>query len=333
MMQRTLLVGLTALLFVAPTALDTSSISPAPHPQNITSRILYVGGSGPDNYTQIQQAIDNASNGDTVYVYHGVYSEYHPSGQWGYCVQINKSIALIGEDPDQTIINGTGQGIVVKVAANSVDISGFTIQNSGGALYAGIRIMDYYMQTTIHNNILRNNSAGIYIFLNRDVTIQNNTIEENGDGIIFFDGRTCLISQNLIQNNTRGLSLTYGDYNGIPVDCIIRDNIIRDNAVGVAADNTRFSIRFNNFIQNQKQAQVGKGVYLSSLLLLLKIRVQWYKNYWDDWRLPIPRPIIGIGAIAIQGLHGDRPIAVFLYVEIDRYPHKAPYDIQGFPEK
>jgi parallel beta-helix repeat protein len=332
MMQKTLHVGLIFLLIAASIAPSASSTSSTVYPQRSMSRILYVGGSGPENYTQIQQAIDNASDGDIVYVYHGVYSEYHPSGQWGYCVQINKSIALIGEDPTKTIINGTGQGIVVKVVANAVDISGFTIQNSGGALYGGIRIMDYYMQTTIHNNILRNNSAGIYIFLNRDVTIQNNTIEGNDDGIIFFDGRTCFISHNLIRNNTRGLSLTYGDYNGIPVDCIVRDNIIRDNAVGVAAENTRFSIRFNNFIRNQKQAEVRKGVYLSSLLLLLKIRVEWYKNYWDDWKIPIPRPVLGVGVIAIQGIHGDLPIVVYPCVEIDRYPHRTSYTIQGFPD-
>jgi len=30
---------------------------------------LYVGGSGPGNYTSIQDAIDDASDGDTVYVY------------------------------------------------------------------------------------------------------------------------------------------------------------------------------------------------------------------------------------------------------------------------
>ena len=29
---------------------------------------LYVGGSGPGNYSSIQDAIDNASDGDTVYV-------------------------------------------------------------------------------------------------------------------------------------------------------------------------------------------------------------------------------------------------------------------------
>jgi hypothetical protein len=30
---------------------------------------LYVGGSGPGNYMKIQDAVDNASNGDTVFVF------------------------------------------------------------------------------------------------------------------------------------------------------------------------------------------------------------------------------------------------------------------------
>ncbi|HWR28033.1 MAG TPA: hypothetical protein VN377_06325, partial [Candidatus Thermoplasmatota archaeon] len=48
---------------------------------------LYVGGSGSNNYTMIQDAIDNASDGDTVFVFNGMYVGY---------VIINKSINLIG---------------------------------------------------------------------------------------------------------------------------------------------------------------------------------------------------------------------------------------------
>jgi nitrous oxidase accessory protein NosD len=149
---------------------------------------------------------------------------------------------------------------------------------------------------------------------------------------MFYDGKTIFIQYNLIRNNSNGLSLTYGDYTGFPIDSIVRDNIIRDNAVGVNGENTRFSIQFNNFINNKKQTQVRKGVYLSSLPLLLKLRIQWYKNYWSEWRLPLPRPILGIGVIAIHGIHNDVPIAIFPYLEIDRYPHTAPYTIRGFPK-
>ena len=42
---------------------------------NMDSNTLYVGGSGPDNYTKIQDALDDANPGDTVFVYNGKYLE------------------------------------------------------------------------------------------------------------------------------------------------------------------------------------------------------------------------------------------------------------------
>ena len=60
---------------------------------------LYVGGSGEGNYSKIQDAIDNSSNGDTVYVYNGIYYEF---------ILINKQITLRGEDKNNTIIEGSG---------------------------------------------------------------------------------------------------------------------------------------------------------------------------------------------------------------------------------
>lgn len=40
---------------------------------NGEGKTLYVGGSGPGNYTTIQSAINESSNGDTVFVYSGIY--------------------------------------------------------------------------------------------------------------------------------------------------------------------------------------------------------------------------------------------------------------------
>ena len=36
---------------------------------------LYVGGSGPGNFSKIQDAVDNTSDGDIVFVYSGFYQE------------------------------------------------------------------------------------------------------------------------------------------------------------------------------------------------------------------------------------------------------------------
>ena len=37
--------------------------------RNYDGNTLYVGGSGPENYSRIQDAVDNASMGDTIFVY------------------------------------------------------------------------------------------------------------------------------------------------------------------------------------------------------------------------------------------------------------------------
>ena len=86
-------------------------------PSGIT---LYVGGSGPDNYTKIQDAIDNASDGDTIFVYSGTYFEH---------VVVDKQLYLIGEDKNSTIIDGEGSEDVVVIYADGVTIQQFTIRS------------------------------------------------------------------------------------------------------------------------------------------------------------------------------------------------------------
>ncbi len=53
----------------------------------------------PDDYPTIQAAIDNANAGDTVFVKEGTYNE---------TIVITKSISLIGEERETTVINSNG---------------------------------------------------------------------------------------------------------------------------------------------------------------------------------------------------------------------------------
>ena len=58
---------------------------------------LYVGGSGPGNYTKIQDAINDANDGDTVYVYSGFYVEisiYHMFNAKLFCEIQSKVIYI-----------------------------------------------------------------------------------------------------------------------------------------------------------------------------------------------------------------------------------------------
>ena len=58
---------------------------------------LYVGGSGLENYTRIQDAIDNASDGDTVFVFNGTYFE---------SLNVWNGILLCGQDGTQPLSMG-----------------------------------------------------------------------------------------------------------------------------------------------------------------------------------------------------------------------------------
>lgn len=86
-MRKAVVVGIVSMLFMPSMAINENMN----HISFITDgygRTLYVGGNGPNNYTKIQDAIDNANDGDTVFVYNGIYYER---------LFINKTINLIGE--------------------------------------------------------------------------------------------------------------------------------------------------------------------------------------------------------------------------------------------
>ena len=88
-------------------------------PLTAKATTLYVGGAGPGNYTTIQDAMNASSAGDTIYVYSGIYFEHVP---------VNKTLSLVGEDKNTTIVDGGGNGNVVKVTADWVNITGFSVR-------------------------------------------------------------------------------------------------------------------------------------------------------------------------------------------------------------
>jgi parallel beta-helix repeat protein len=121
----------------------------------------------------IQDLINNASDGDTIYI---------PSGTYHENIFINKSISLIGEDKNTTIIDGGANVDVIFIFSDWVNISGFTIQNSSDN--AGIKIISKYCN--IFNNIFLDNQVGIYSYASNDNIIKRNIfIDELIDVYIF----------------------------------------------------------------------------------------------------------------------------------------------------
>ncbi len=153
------------------------------------------------DYTNIQDAIDNASNGDTIFVCNGTYIGI---------IIINKTISLIGESKENTIIDGDYIGDVVNIKADFVNISEFTIKNSGKTCFYSTNNIDSIIEIHSENNSVTNiimkcdpgepgligNPAGIRIdsYCNSNIIRYNNIIETN-------DAITSFSSGNEISNN------------------------------------------------------------------------------------------------------------------------------------
>ena len=216
--------------------------------------ILYVGGSGPGNYSTIQEAIDNASYLDTIFVYSGVYYEN---------VKIYTTVVLIGEDKESTIIDAGGSGDVIYVTADNVKITGFSIINSGSYwLEAGIEL-NRIENCIITENIISNCGFGIAPFITTDVTISFNIIKDNDFGISTHDTSYSNISKNSILNNRRGIYLNEVSY------CKIGKNIFIDNQ-----RHFDFYGIFQNKINNnywKRFANIGPKLLLGKLFLLVPL--------------------------------------------------------------
>ncbi|UCF49243.1 MAG: right-handed parallel beta-helix repeat-containing protein, partial [Thermoplasmatales archaeon] len=194
----------------------------------ISRGILYVGGSGEGNYTSIQDAIDNASNGETVVV-------LNDSSPYVENVVIDKTIILIGEDKESTIIDGGESGNTIEISANNTVIRNFTITKGTNGLYlnSGCEYNDIY------NNKIEENSIGIYLF---DVckwnTFESNIIENNtDDGIHLHYGG---VSDNNDFNSFLNNSVSYNSGDGIDIGSTCSGNVLDGN---VLDGNVGFGVR------------------------------------------------------------------------------------------
>ena len=247
MKRKWLAIGIILLFFTTGIIPSTAQDIEKPLPTTRGSW-LYAGGSGPGNYTKIQDAVDNASDGDTVFVYDDS-SPYYEN------IEVNKRINLFGESRYSTVIDGGENGDVIQIYTDNVSICELNIQNS--SLYPqtpggyGI-LLDFGNHCTIKNNIITHTHSGIRIPKNSHSNlVSDNYIIENqdcGTGIsvgYFWENSE---GNNRIINNTISDSFT-----GINI-CSSSGNEIRNNTMknmneGIILICSEQSIIFGNHIE------------------------------------------------------------------------------------
>jgi parallel beta-helix repeat protein len=181
---------------------------------------LYVGGSGPGNYTSIQEAIYNATGGDTVFV-------YDDSSPYFEHVTVNKAIKLLGENAETTVIDGNSSGNVVYITSDLVTVSGFTITHG-------------------MNGVLLN-SRTTNVTLSRNIITENTLTGINCSGFCEHNQ----ITENIISFNRNGTYMSAGSYNEIYGNTFSNNELYGLVLMMWCNEN---EIHSNNFIKNKINA-------------------------------------------------------------------------------
>jgi len=241
-------------------------------------------------YSTIMEAINKSSEGDTILVSKGIYNE---------TFSIDKSITLIGENKDNTIIRGNNTDDLINITANYVNISGFTIKNSGDkfsqGVYSSIYISSDYIIIS-DNNISSNKNYGLYLTSgSKNNKIFNNFFSENRNSIYLYNGNeNNIYSNDFLYNTDYGIYLASRSNNNL-----IYNNVFSENRCGIRIKSSEGNeITQNLFANNVQGVYCCCGaryniVFLNSFknnsLLNANDRNinSWdngtYGNYWDDY--------------------------------------------------
>ncbi len=211
MKRKWLAVGII-LLFIG-TSIIPSTAQDTENPlQTSSGKWWYVGGSGPGNYTRIQDAINASLDGDTIFVFEGTYYEN---------ILIQKAINLLAENVYMTTIIGDYSGnylSTITIQHSNVIFKDFTVKGTSYAI--GL----YANYVTVENNHI-SGTQGIYVGSSYNSILYNNITGYGLPGSFPGRGIELWNSNNKMEHNS-----IFSGY-GIECAAVSDDNFINDNLI------------------------------------------------------------------------------------------------------
>jgi nitrous oxidase accessory protein NosD len=311
--------------------------------------LLSIGAAGaaiihvPADQPTVQAGVDAAATGDTVLIAKGLYTMQY--------IEVHKSISLVGENRDSTILRGDLSSPVINLFADGVEVSSLTITWGSSGIES-----NYHGGHLIKRNLLIENSpiGGVEIRNSQTASlIAGNLISNCSHGIILGGTSGDHITQNEIRTAANGgvmlsgcdnVSVTSNKFLGfVGVNsfadvriCHITRNLFDSCSYGLSQG----SGCYDNAIAGNVFSDCGYGIFVSLLDTLPIGSDSFYNNifesniidaldstfdywdngtlsggnYWDDY----------VGEDLNGDEFGDTPYSIPGNINLDRYPFMHP---------
>ena len=250
---------MSCFFFISPT------VKSKEFPPLSRSPSLVVDYNGTGDYQLIQDAIDNATDGDEIYISPGEYFEN---------LIINNTVSLIGSNDGTVSLIGNLSIPIIDINANSCQITKLSIMGSDKTIVydehnrlgihiksSGISINNciFYnnlsngilIEQTTNNNIIHNNvfnsSNGIVNYNSNELSIQNCTFYDNHCGIEIVNSNGCIINNNKLMESYWGISIIDSE------DINIFSNQLDESWKDISLERSNKIVVINNTITNGNQ--------------------------------------------------------------------------------
>jgi len=249
----------------------------------LSSKIIIVDISGNGDFNKIQEGVDYAKNGDTIFIKPGEYNEE---------IVVNKSITLEGKSIS-SMINGPIDGTAIHIEADYVNITNLRLNKGNYGIYisncayinlTGLRIANttiggIFSEDTTHDIKINNCEIceyigyGIRLYRISNVSVIKNKLYLNSlpseptFGIDIFSSRLMVA-----YNHLEKVGITSGESNGEKAD--VSNNIVMNSSYGISSGGSlkenALRVTHDNYIENCSTgmivASTGNWIYRDNVI-------------------------------------------------------------------